>query len=197
MISQFGGLAACINEFQSGVAGRRAARPAGRLPMPAPAATMLAAALWQCLLFVAPALADPADPSCETPAFAARYDFCNHSLPVESRVEDLLGHLTMQEKTASVLEAGGSVPRLGIPHLGTTECLRGYLSMVPQALAMSQSWNRTLVRAVAAATSSEVRAAANAAQGGAGGGSLACFDPVINICRDPVSPAPTSPAARW
>eukprot|EP01052_Picozoa_sp_SAG31_P055031 SAG31_NODE_14965_length_778_cov_0.917526_3_plen_72_part_01 len=39
-------------------------------------------------------------------------------------------------------------------------------------------------RAVAAATSDEVRAAANEAQNGLGGGSLACFDPVINICRD-------------
>ena len=125
---------------------------------------------------------DP-QPTCESPALAM-HDYCNHSLPIDARVEDLLGHLTMVEKTASVLEAGGSVPRLGVPHLGTTECLRGYLSMFPQALAMSQSWNRSLVRAVAAATSDEVRAAANEAQGGLGGGSLACFDPVINICRD-------------
>ena len=132
----------------------------------------------------AAAYAGPNDPTCASPALAER-DYCNYSLPIDARVEDLLGHLTIKEKTASVLEAGGSVPRLGIPHLGTTECLRGYLSMFPQALAMSQSWNRSLVRAVAAATSDEVRASANAAQGGVGGGSLACFDPVINICRDP------------
>jgi hypothetical protein len=66
-------------------------------------------------------------------------------------------------------ESGGSVPRLGIPELGSTECLRGYLSMFPQALTMSQAWNRTLVHAVAAATGDEVRASANE---GSNGGSL-------------------------
>jgi len=125
--------------------------------------------------------------NCSNPA-VAHHDYCNHTLPIDARVEDLLGQLTMEEKTAHVLEAGGSVPRLGVPQLGNTECLRGYLSMFPQALAMSQSWNVSLVQAVAAATGDEVRGAANAAQnsnGQSGGGALACFDPVINVCRDP------------
>ena len=91
----------------------------------------------------------------------------------------------MAEKTAVVLESGGSVPRLGVPTLGTAECLRGFLSMFPQALTLSQSWNVSLVQAVAAATSDEVRGSANEEQSQGGGGSLACFDPVINVCRDP------------
>eukprot|EP01052_Picozoa_sp_SAG31_P055030 SAG31_NODE_14965_length_778_cov_0.917526_2_plen_138_part_00 len=86
------------------------------------------------------------DPTCETDPNLAGMSFCNFSLPIDARVEDLLGRLTVEEKTTAVLESGGSVPRLGIPHLGTTECLRGYLSMFPQALALSQSWNRSLVR---------------------------------------------------
>ena len=131
--------------------------------------------------------ADPEAPTgCEAPGWAASRDYCNHSLPIGARVEDLLGQLTMAEKTTQVLESGGQVPRLGIPTLGSGECLRGFLSMFPQALSLSQSWNKTLVHAVASATSDEVRASANAAQKGGGGGSLACFDPVINVCRHPL-----------
>ena len=122
--------------------------------------------------------------NCSSPSIA-QHGYCDHRLPIDVRVEDLLGRLTMAEKTASVLETAGSVSRLGVPTLGIAECLRGYLSMFPQALTLSQSWSTSLVQAVAAATSDEVRGAANAAQGHGGGGSLACFDPVINVCRDP------------
>ena len=119
------------------------------------------------LLIGALAFGGPTDPSCEHPAFADR-GYCNASLPIDARVDDLLGRLTMEEKTAvrhclclvlhraydsalacvsattvaktvpflagfqHVLESGGSVPRLGVPTLGSTECLRGYLSMFPQ-----------------------------------------------------------------
>eukprot|EP01046_Picozoa_sp_COSAG06_P013670 COSAG06_NODE_831_length_12041_cov_5.766789_14_plen_234_part_00 len=121
--------------------------------------------------------------TCDSPELASRL-YCNASAPIDARIESLLGLLTMNEKTASVLESGKSVPRLGVPTLGSTECLRGYLSMFPQALAMSQAWNISLVRAVASATADEVRGAANGATGGAGG-ALACFDPVLNVCRDP------------
>ena len=122
--------------------------------------------------------------SCADPAFKGA-DYCNHSLPIDARVEDLLGRLSMEEKTAHVLESGHSVPRLGIPRLGSGECLRGFLSMFPQALSLSQSWNRTLISAIASATADEVRASANEQMKGEGGGNLACFDPVINVCRDP------------
>ena len=128
--------------------------------------------------------------TCDSPELADAL-YCNTSLPIGARVEALVGQLTMEEKTAHVLESGGSVPRLGIPELGSTECLRGYLSMFPQALTMSQAWNSSLVHAVASATGDEVRASANEGTNGGSlssgnaGGSLACFDPVLNVCRDP------------
>ena len=92
----------------------------------------------QQLLLLALAATDYASAlTCDSPELAG-VDYCNSSLPIAARVEALVGQLTMEEKTAKVLESGGSVPRLGIPELASTECLRGYLSMFPQALTMSQ-----------------------------------------------------------
>lgn len=125
-------------------------------------------------------LPDASALTCDSPELAGAV-YCNHSLPIAARVEALVGQLTMAEKTAKVLESGGSVPRLGIPTLGSTECLRGYLSMFPQALTMSQAWNISLIHAVASATGDEVRASANEGSNGGNlssgnaGGSLACF----------------------
>lgn len=136
------------------------------------------------------------------PDLADDYPFRNVSLPWETRVNDLVGRLTLEELQLQ-LALGGHGPdvspappvqRLGVgPYAWNTECLRGDIragsaTSFPMPLGLAATFSRDLLYRVARATGEEVRAKYNnftthATYGDHMG--LSCFAPVVNIMRDP------------
>src|SRR5579872_1520074 len=95
--------------------------------------------------------------------------FRDPSKPLEARVEDLLGRLTLEEKVS--LLAGSEafalqgVPRLDIPNLRLTDGPTGVRSnqgkeatVFPVAVSLAATWNPELVGEVAAAIAREAQA---------------------------------------
>ncbi len=86
--------------------------------------------------------------------------------PVEQRVDDLLGRMTLEEKL-SILPGDGhmhtkAIERLGIPSLtmadGPHGVRKGSATYFPTAVSMGASWNTALVEQVGAAIAHELRA---------------------------------------
>ncbi len=107
--------------------------------------------------------------------------------PLESRVEDLLGRLTLDEKVS--LMAGSSaftlegVERLGVPRIRVTDGPTGVRSnegepatVFPVGVAIASTWNPDLTREVAAAIAREALALNN----------RVVLAPTINMMRTPV-----------
>ncbi|KAK3097560.1 hypothetical protein FSP39_010802 [Pinctada imbricata] len=133
----------------------------------------------------------------------ADFPFRNTSLPWETRVNDLVNRLSMEEIMVQ-LSRGGSGPkaspapaikRLGIgPYSWDTECLRGDVAAgnatsFPQALGLAASFSTDVICNVAQATAVEVRAKFNdyVRHGKYGDHKgISCFSPVINIMRHPL-----------
>ncbi|KAL7227776.1 hypothetical protein ACSBR1_022620 [Camellia fascicularis] len=125
------------------------------------------------------------------------FGFCDRSLGVKKRVEDLVKRLTLQEKIGFLGDIGGSVSRLGIPeykwwseglhgvapgwHGGTrfSELVPGATSF-PQVILTAASFNVTLFEAIGKAVSTEARAMYNVGLAG-----LTFWSPNVNIFRDP------------
>lgn len=94
----------------------------------------------------------------------AGFGFCNSSLGFESRVEDLVKRLTLQEKIGFLINNAGSVSRLGIPkYEWWSEALHGvsyvgpgtkFSNVVPGATSFPQviltaaSFNASLFEAI-------------------------------------------------
>ncbi|KAK3600412.1 hypothetical protein CHS0354_026645 [Potamilus streckersoni] len=129
--------------------------------------------------------------------------FRNTSLPWDTRVDDLVGRLTLDEIMLQMSRGGGdpyggpapAIDRLGIgPYSWATECLRGQVSAgeatsFPQALGLAASFSPSLMYDVAHATAEEVRAKhvefVKHGQYGDRTG-LSCFSPFMNIMRHPL-----------
>jgi len=121
-------------------------------------------------------------------------DFRNSRLPVQQRVNDLLTHLTTEEKISLLGYRSKPVERLGIPAYNWwNEALHGVArageaTVFPQAIGMAASFNEVLLFDVATAISTEARAKYNLAVA-AGRRSqyqgLTFWSPNINIFRDP------------
>ena len=124
----------------------------------------------------------------------AAMPFRNPDLPMEQRVDDLLGRLTLDEKVSLMIERARPVERLGIPAFPWWgEALHGVArtgraTVFPQAIGLAATWDEGLMRRVATAISDEARAMNNAwlargkrnlYQG------LVFWSPNINIFRDP------------
>ncbi len=118
----------------------------------------------------------------------------NPTLPVEERVDDLVGRMTLAEKVSQMQNHSVAIPRLGIPEYdwwneGLHGIARsGYATVFPQAIGMAATWDTKLLHTVAAAISTEARAKYNQAirdnihsiyYG------LTIWSPNINIFRDP------------
>ncbi|XP_052812007.1 uncharacterized protein LOC128239425 [Mya arenaria] len=136
-------------------------------------------------------------------ASIADLPFRNVSLPWNTRVDDLVGRLTLPDVMFQMAKGGEgdqggpapAIPRLGIePWAWNTECLRGDAGAgeatgFPQAIGLAAAFNPQLIFDVAKATGVEVRAKHNDyvkhKQYGDHKG-LSCFSPVINIMRHPL-----------
>nr|KAG5696799.1 hypothetical protein BaRGS_012822 [Batillaria attramentaria] len=143
------------------------------------------------------------------------YPFRNVSLPWETRVDNLVSLLTLEELQFQMARGGRGpdvspappIPRLGVgPYSWNTECLSGDVdagpaTSFPMALGMAATFRLreapetslhvnfdSVVERVARATGLEVRAKYNNYTRNKEYGDhkgLSCFSPVINIMRDP------------
>jgi beta-glucosidase len=93
-----------------------------------------------------------------------RPPFRDPALPLDKRVDDLLGRLTPDERIALLHQYAPSVERLGIASFRTgTEALHGVswlgeATVFPQAMGLGATWDENLVHQVAEAVSVELRA---------------------------------------
>jgi beta-glucosidase len=123
---------------------------------------------------------------------ASRETFRDPGQPIEVRIKDLIGRLTLEEKAQQLNHLNKGLPRLGIPAWGGwNQTLHGVWSKEPTTLfpvptAMGATWNPDLIRRVADAMSDEARALYNAKKDGPRSPHGLVFrSPVINISRDP------------
>jgi len=128
-------------------------------------------------------------------AHAQPYPFQNPDLPMDQRVDDLVGRLTLEEKVNQMINNAPAVERLGIPAYNWwNEALHGVarspypVTSFPQAIGMAATWNVEAVRRMADCTSDEGRAifhdSNRKGQPDIYRG-LTYWSPNINIFRDP------------
>jgi beta-glucosidase len=138
-----------------------------------------------------------------TPTTAAAspypYPFRNPDLPLATRIDDLLGRLTIDEKISLLHQYAPAIPRLGIGMFKTgTEALHGIAwstdvnnngavvtangTVFPQAVGLASTWDTGLIKQVGNAVGQEARgfASENPAVWG-----LNLWAPVVNLLRDP------------
>jgi beta-glucosidase len=118
----------------------------------------------------------------------------NPTLPLEQRVDDLIGRMTLEEKVSQMRDRAVAIPRLGIPsYEWWNEGLHGVAfagdaTNFPQVIGMAATWDTDLVHRMGETVSTEARAKYNQAMrddqherffG------LTFWAPNINIFRDP------------
>lgn len=138
------------------------------------------------------------------------YPYCNASLPISTRVDDLLGRMNLTEKIGQFGMIGNAIPRLGVSrynyggeslHGLWSTCIDGKCpTQFPAPVTMASSFNRELWSAVARAAAMEARAmygankrmypdndgfGDNCAKSLEGCLGLSFYAPNINIARDP------------
>jgi beta-glucosidase len=121
--------------------------------------------------------------------------YLDPNLPVAERVQDLLSRLTIHEKLGQFMHAADGIPRLGIAAYNFwSEGLHGVgrngrATVFPQAIAMSATWNPSLVKAIGGAIGDEARAKFHETLRTKGKTGLyqglTLWSPNINIFRDP------------
>ncbi len=120
--------------------------------------------------------------------------YLNSTIPAETRADDLLKQLSLQEKALLLGYRSQAVDRLKIPAYNWwNEGLHGVArageaTVFPQAIAMAASFNPDLVKQVGDVVSTEARAKHNAAVARGDRGmyvGLTYWSPNINIFRDP------------
>ena len=120
--------------------------------------------------------------------------YLNPDVPVEQRVEDLVGRMTLEEKVSQMMDQAPAIERLGIHEYNWwNEALHGVAraglaTSYPQAVGFAATWNEDLIFDMANAISDEARAKHHEYvrkgtflryQG------LTIWSPNINIFRDP------------
>ncbi|MFE1802032.1 glycoside hydrolase family 3 C-terminal domain-containing protein [Streptomyces sp. NPDC059517] len=121
-------------------------------------------------------------------ADAPAYPFRDPRLPVDSRVDDLLSRLTLDEKVSLLHQWQPAIPRLGIEAFKTgTEALHGVAwlgeaTVFPQAVGLASTWDPALIRRVGSAVGDETRGFQQERPTGWG---LNLWAPVVNPLRDP------------
>jgi beta-glucosidase len=127
------------------------------------------------------------------------YPFRDPRLPLDTRIDDLLGRLTLDEKVSMLHQYQPAIPRLGISLFKAgTEALHGVAwsndyhnggavvtasgTAFPQPVGLASTWNPALIRRVGGAVGDEARGyhAQNPDVWG-----LNVWAPVTNLLRDP------------
>lgn len=120
--------------------------------------------------------------------------YLNHRLDFETRTDDLLSRMTLDEKVQFMRYDSPGIERLGIPAYNWwNECLHGVgrsglATVFPQAIGMAAMWDTAHMRAIGDVISDEARAKYHdyVAQGKrAIYQGLTFWTPNINIFRDP------------
>lgn len=130
--------------------------------------------------------------------FAQNYEFPfrNPDLPLESRVQDVISRLTLEEKVSLMRYQAPAIPRLGIPAYNWwNEALHGVartsekVTVFPQAIGMAATFDDEALRKAGDIISSEGRALFNEdlrnGKTGKQYRGLTYWTPNINIFRDP------------
>jgi beta-glucosidase len=126
--------------------------------------------------------------------FAQNEAFRNTGLPVQDRVNDLVGRMTLDEKISQMMDVAAGIPRLGIPvYNWWNEGLHGVAradiaTVFPQAIGLAATFNDSLHFEIANVISDEFRAKYNYYQSINDFGrykGLTVWSPNINIFRDP------------
>ncbi len=109
-------------------------------------------------------------------------------------MDDLVSRLTLPEKINQLLHENHAIPRLGVPAYNwwNEAChgvgRNGRATVFPQVIGLGATWNRALVRQVAAVIADEARAKHHAALAAGRRGQyqgLTFWTPNVNIFRDP------------
>ncbi|HEY2469052.1 MAG TPA: glycoside hydrolase family 3 C-terminal domain-containing protein [Terracidiphilus sp.] len=125
---------------------------------------------------------------------AAAMPFRDSSLPIDKRVDDLVGRLTLEEKVSQLIDRAAPIPRLDIPaynwwNEGLHGIARsGFATMFPQAIGNAATWDAPLVHSIGEVVSTEARAKYNDAIAHGNHDryfGLTIWSPNINIFRDP------------
>ncbi|GAF03168.1 glycoside hydrolase family 3 C-terminal domain-containing protein [Saccharicrinis fermentans] len=120
--------------------------------------------------------------------------YCDTSLSFETRVDDVLAQMTLEEKVSQLVYNSPAIERLGIPEYNWwNECLHGVgragiSTVFPQAIGMAAMWDDSAMFDIATIVSDEARAKHHAfAKKGKRGiyQGLTYWTPNINIFRDP------------
>ncbi|KAJ8541404.1 hypothetical protein K7X08_002220 [Anisodus acutangulus] len=136
--------------------------------------------------------------SCDSSnSVTSSFPFCNNSLPISQRVNDLVSRLTLDEKILQLVNAAPEIPRLGISAYewwseglhGVSRHGKGMLfngtikaaTMFPQIILTAATFDENLWYRIAQAIGKEARAVYNAGQLKG----MTFWAPNINIFRDP------------
>lgn len=118
----------------------------------------------------------------------------NSSLPINERVDDLVGQMTLDEKILQMVYDAPAIERLGVPKYNWwNEGLHGVgragvATVFPQAIGLAATWNQELMHRIATVISDEARAKHHEAlrrDVHAIYTGLTYWSPNINIFRDP------------
>lgn len=126
----------------------------------------------------------------------SEFAFKNQNLPIETRVNDLLERLTVEEKVSLLVSTAEAIPRLDVEnYYHGNEALHGVVkggrfTVFPQAIALSATWNPDLIFKVSTAISDEARGKWNFYNQGKDQKNvysdlLTFWSPTINMARDP------------
>jgi beta-glucosidase len=122
--------------------------------------------------------------------------YLDPSRPVSERVDDLIGRMTLEEKTSQLVNQARAIPRLQVPAYDWwSEALHGVArngiaTVFPEPIGLAATFDAPLIHDMAVVIGTEARAKHNQAIRARGGSSaimegLDFWSPNINIFRDP------------
>jgi len=124
----------------------------------------------------------------------AQDPYMNPALPLEKRVDDLIGRMTLEEKVSQMRDHAAPIPRLSVPKYDWWNeglhgvAFAGYATNFPQVIGMAATWDTELVHMMGETVSTEARAKFNEAVRNDHREmffGLTFWAPNINIFRDP------------
>ena len=99
----------------------------------------------------------------KAPLAAEKPLYLNPNAPLEERVNDLVGRMTLEEKAQALDHRGPDLQRFGLRSDKWNQCLNGVqwtepTTLFPVCIALGATWNPALVQKAATVVSDEARA---------------------------------------